>query len=275
MSLPNLISVENVSLHLGGQWILRDVSFEVQMGEFLAIIGPNGSGKSTLLKVLLGTLSPQAGAIRFVNEEMPSGSSFMGYVPQSRQIDPETPLRVRDFVSFGLPHKYRPWLTKTDRMRIQEALHLTDCESLAEKAVGELSGGQKQRVYLAQALTRNPRVLLLDEPTASLDPAAQEKIVELVNRISREKNVSILFVSHDINLVSRYAKRILYLTLGHHAVGTADEILSSPILSALYGTPIEVHRIGGDIVLISAKHGSLNNVDKFPLEHQEVEHAPV
>src|ERR1700730_5967615 len=239
------ISLDKVNVFIQQNWILRNLSFAVQPGEFLGVIGPNGAGKTTLLKVLLGLLHPQDGTITVPGRKRNKnpGSSILGYVPQSRQIDPEIPLCVWDFVSFGLPHKYRPWLTRQDRLKIQEVLQETNSEHLAYKPIGKLSGGERQRLYLAQALLCDPKVLLLDEPTSNLDPAAQENLAALVKKISNQKNLSVLFVSHDVNLISRYADRILYLTRGHYALGDVNEVMQADVLSKLYGTQISVDRI--------------------------------
>lgn len=244
------ITLENVNVYLGREWILRNISFEVNPGEFLGIIGPNGAGKSTLLRVLLGMIQPQEGTVQIMGRGITTvGSSLIGYVPQARQIDPETPLRAWDFVSFGLPHKFRPWLTKNDRMLIQDALRLTDSERFAEKPLGKLSGGERQRLFLAQALLRDPKILLLDEPTSNLDPGAQEMITAVVERVNRERGISIVFVTHDINLISRYAHQILYLTREHYVKGTVEEVMQPDVLSRLYGVPVEVSQSGAKILV--------------------------
>lgn len=247
------ILVQDITVHLGNKCILDRVSFNVKSGEFLGIIGPNGAGKTTLFQVLLGILEPQHGRIIFEDDlhKQLAGSSVIGYVPQSRQIDPEIPMTSWDFVSLGLPHKIRPWFTAKDRSSIEEALRLTDSETLADKMIGKLSGGERQRVYLAQALVRNPQVLLLDEPTSNLDPGAQEKMAAVVARICKETGTSVLFISHDINLIARYAHRILYLTKGHYAVGTVEEVMQSDVLSNLYGNSVEVMKKGAKLMLVS------------------------
>lgn len=257
--MVDVIKLHDVNVYLSGEWILRNLSFTVQPGEFLGIIGPNGAGKTTLLRVLLGMIQPQNGNVQVMGQEISSASSsLIGYVPQSREISPETPLRAWDFVSFGLPHKYRPWLTKQDRMLVQEVLHLTNSEKYAHKPIGKLSGGERQRLFLAQALLRNPKVLLLDEPTSNLDPSAQENIATVVKKVNVERGISIIFVTHDIHLISRYAHQILYLTREHYTKGTVKEVIKPEVLSTLYGLPVQVSKPETKIIMSSPNVIGLN-----------------
>ena len=246
------IVVEKLNVQLGGASILRDLSFTLEPGEFMGIIGPNGAGKTTLLQALLGMVPVKSGAISFQGDGKADGSSLLGYAPQVRQLDLETPLRAWDFVSFGLPHRWRPWLTRKDRNAVRQALSVTDSERLAAKAVGKLSGGERQRLFLAQALVRNPQVLLLDEPTSNLDPGAQENVASIVHYLNQEQGIGVLFVTHDVNLIAKYAHRILYLTRGQYAIGTVKQVLQSSILSRLYEAPVEVLNVGSKIVVIAS-----------------------
>ncbi|MDB5083449.1 MAG: Zinc/manganese transport system ATP-binding protein [Bacilli bacterium] len=247
------IRVHDLNVSLGGQSILHDLSFSMHPGDFLGVIGPNGAGKSTLFKVILGMLKPQSGEVNYIGNAAPEKQSpTIGYVPQSRQIDPEVPLRTWDFVSLGLPHKVRPWLTRRDKKTINEALQMTDCERFAHKAIGKLSGGERQRAFLAQALVRDPDILLLDEPTSNLDPGAQEQMAWLVDHVCRERGIGVLFISHDVNLIAKYADRILYLTRGNFAVGTVNEVMQSDVLTNLYGTAVEVTRVGSKVQVITS-----------------------
>jgi zinc/manganese transport system ATP-binding protein len=241
--LTEAVTLKNVNVSFDGKWVLRNLSFSVESGEFLGIIGPNGSGKTTLMRVLLSMLKPNEGTVKIEND------SRIGYVPQSRQIDPDTPLSARNFVSLGLPHKFRPWLSRQDRTIVEEALELTNSVDFAEKPIGKLSGGQRQRLFLAQALVRNPQILLLDEPTSNLDPGAQETIASVVDQVRRERGITVLFVSHDVNLISRYADKILYMTKDSYAIGTVDEIMQSSVLSKLYGMPVEVVHAGSSLLV--------------------------
>ncbi len=257
VSLESQIVVDHVNVHVGGQWILKNISFQVKPGEFIGIIGPNGAGKTTLLRTLLGMIKPDSGTISYRDDNKMKGKSIIGYAPQSRQINPETPLCAWDFVSFGLPHRMRPWLTKQDKRVVEEVMALTDSLSFAKKPIGSLSGGQRQRLFVAQALVRNPGILLLDEPTASLDPGAQENLAAVVKRINRERGTSVMFVGHDVNLIAKHADRILYITKGNYTMGTVNQVLQSDVLSSLYGVPVEVNHLDGKIVVTVSSNTSI------------------
>ncbi|MBB6732134.1 metal ABC transporter ATP-binding protein [Cohnella zeiphila] len=250
-SLPAALEVQAVSVHLGGKTVLSDISFEVKPGEFLGILGPNGAGKTTLFRVLLQLIKPQQGQVR-MNGGRTLGKAVIGYVPQSRQIDPELPMRARDFVCLGLPHPLRPWLNRADKEAVRRALELTDASHLADQSIGRLSGGERQRIFLAQALVRDPKILLLDEPTSNLDPGAQEAMAEVVHSICRTRGISVLLISHDVNLINRYADRILYLTPGQYAIGTVEEIMQASVLRKLYGSAVDVIRLDGKLFVTTS-----------------------
>lgn len=252
------LDVRSVSVDLGGRRILDKLSFQVEQGEFIGILGPNGAGKTTLFRILLELLQPSEGEIHISgdgNEAVSRkrfGKARIGYVPQSRQIDPELPLQVKDFVGLGLPKPLRFWLSREEREAVHAAMELTDCLRFAGKSIGKLSGGERQRAFLAQALVRNPQMLLLDEPTSNLDPGAQEAMAAVVNTICRNQGISVLFISHDVNLMARYADRILYLTPGHYAMGTVAEVMQPAVLQRLYGSAVELLRVGDKYVLVAA-----------------------
>lgn len=218
------IKVNHISVRFKDEELLNDLSFSLNEGEIIGIVGPNGAGKSTLLKVILGMTVPYKGSVEWSGR---SQYKAVGYVPQSRMIDEEMPIQTLDFVAFGLPHLIRPWLTKKDRKTIQKVMAMTDTIHLAKKSIGKLSGGEKQRVFLAQALVKNPEVLLLDEPTSNLDPEAQEQVASLVHQLCREQGIGVLFISHDLDLISRYADRILHISREGSQIEKTDRILNS------------------------------------------------
>jgi zinc/manganese transport system ATP-binding protein len=257
------IVVDHLNIHLDGAWVLRDLSFNVKPGEFLGIIGPNGAGKTTLLRALLGMIPPDSGSITFQCRDSQgrdgqfmngrrSGTSLLGYTPQSRQMDLGAPLSAWDFVSFGLSRWLPPWQTRQERERVREAMLATDCYGFAAKPVSRLSGGERQRLFIAQALVRHPSILLLDEPTSNLDPGAQENIASIVHLLNQERGISVLFVTHDVNLIAEHAHRILYLTRGQYAIGSVKQVLQSSVLSRLYEAPVEVVHVGSKIIVITS-----------------------
>ncbi|MDQ0190713.1 metal ABC transporter ATP-binding protein [Alicyclobacillus cycloheptanicus] len=243
--MSSVLEVRDLSVQVNGGWIFQGISFQLHPGEFLAVIGPNGAGKSTLLRAILGMQSNRTGEVAGTRQKR-----ALGYVPQARQVDADTPVKVFDFVSFGLTHRLRPWLTRAEKQQVNDALEVTDCLEFAHRPIGKLSGGQKQRVYLAQVLVRHPKVLLLDEPTSNLDPRAQTQVAEIVSHISKTRNVSVIFVTHDMNLAAKYATRVLYLTQGRHALGTVAEVMNTSVLSRLYGIPIQLVHAGTEMVLV-------------------------
>ena len=223
--------IDNLEVHVGGQKLFDHLSFTVVPGEMLGIIGPNGAGKSTLLKAILGLITPQSGTITVHGDH---GKAVFGYVPQVRAIDEEMPIQTKDFVSLGLPLKLRPWLTRSEREKLRKVMALTRISHLAKKPIGKLSGGERQRAFLAQALVREPDVLLLDESTANLDPGAQEQMMALVHDLNKKKNTTVLFVSHDLTLVSKYAHRVLYLSRQRSAIGQTADMLNGNVLANFY-----------------------------------------
>lgn len=252
------IRAETINIHLDGHWILHNLSFSIRPGEFVGVIGPNGAGKTTLLRALLGLLKPQSGTIQFPNgERIESGSTLLGYAPQSRSFDPESPLRAWDFVSFGLPNRIRPWLTKAEKKIVLEAMQATDTDRFRKRPMGRLSGGERQRLFVAQALVRHPQILLLDEPTANLDPGAQENLAEVVRQVNCQLGVTVVFVSHDVNLLTKHADRILYIVAGHGKLGTVEEVFHKDVLSAIYGVPVNVSNVDGKIFVHPASSSSI------------------
>lgn len=221
------VQVRHLRVSFHGEEVLSDLSFHVAAGEMLAIIGPNGAGKSTILKSLLGLIHPQSGSIRIDGKNK---RAIVGYVPQSRMIDEETPINARDFVSLGQVGGFLPWLSGKERRALKEMMVFTDTDRFARKPIGKLSGGERQRVFLAQALVRYPDLLLLDESTANLDPEAQERMMKLVQRAADEWKVTVIFISHDLDLVRRYASRVMLMSRGFYKIGDAASLLDDEAL---------------------------------------------
>ena len=254
-SNPPAIAFANVTFKRPPRTILHRVSFAVGAGEFVAVIGGNGAGKSTLLRLALGLLAPTDGEIRIFGAPPHANRGSLGYVPQRIEIDPDMPLRARDFVSlgvdgarFGLP---RP--DRARRARVDAALADVGVSTLADAPVGRLSGGEQQRLAIAQAIVGRPRVLLLDEPLANLDLRAAAEIVALVARLGRDLAMTVLLVAHDINPLLPALDRVLYLVDGRAAIGTVAEVVNEDTLSRLYDRPVDVLRVRGRIIVVAGE----------------------
>ena len=207
--------------------VLEDVSLEIYRDDFLGVIGPNGAGKTTLLKVLLGLLEPQSGRVTVFGRPPAAVRNWIGYVPQHARIDTAVPACVLDVVLAGRISRAR-WgfrYSRADREAALEALRQTGVADLAGRRLGTLSGGQRQRVLIARAVVAQPRLLLLDEPTAGIDPAVERNLTDLLHQLNRQ--LPIVIVSHDIGFVSRHLKRVACLNrrLTVHAVGDVSREL--------------------------------------------------
>lgn len=249
------LAVEHVSVSLGGRRILEDVNFTLREGEFCGLIGGNGSGKTTLFRAVLGMLRAESGSVRIGSGTGAAAREPVGYVPQKISLDPELPLRGRDVVAlgfdgsrFGLPLASR----KRDEL-VDEMLAAVGAAEFAERRVGRLSGGQQQRILIAHALIRRPRLLLLDEPLASLDVRSVAEIVGLLSRLATQRRTAVLLSAHDMNPLLPVTDRIVYLANGHAASGRTDEVVRTEVLSRLYGYHIDVVRIHGRVVVIAAE----------------------
>ncbi len=253
--MQDSIILENVGVRYGELSILNDVNLSIHAGEFIVVLGPNGAGKTTLLKLLLGLIRPSAGKIQILGRTPRCGNPAIGYVPQHRVIEPETPLRARDLVGFGLDgHRWGIGLPSRARNEtIDRALEEVDALSLAESPVGLLSGGEQQRLMIAQALLTDPKILLLDEPLANLDLAHQQEAVSLISRICKTRGATTLLVSHDINPLLQVTDRVLFLARSHAAIGAPSEVINNETLSRLYGLPVEVARVADRFFVLGAE----------------------
>ncbi|MGF6510434.1 ABC transporter ATP-binding protein [Paraburkholderia sp. 32] len=248
-----VLELDNVTLDLGGRTILRDTSFVVNQGEFIGVLGPNGAGKTTLMRAVLGLVPAAGGAIRVLGQTVERGNASIGYMPQTRSALAGRRVRGRDLVAmaadghrWGLPHADAKTRADVDRV-----LELVGGTTLSKRPLSELSGGERQRLLLAQCLLGNPKLLLLDEPLISLDPHHQKSVVELVRRVQQELGIAVLFSAHELNPLLNSIDRVLYLGSGVAALGTVDEVITRPVLSRLYGSPIDVMRVNGRIFVMS------------------------
>ena len=250
------ISLDGVTLSIGGRRILSDVTLAIEDGEFIGMLGPNGAGKTTLIRALLGLVPVTAGIVRVLGAPVQRGNPAVGYMPQLRQPIGDFRLSGRDFVvSAAQGHRWgRPWPAKADYRDAERALELVGAAELASRPLTETSGGERQRLLLAQALLGQPKLLLLDEPLISLDPHRQHAVIELVRRVQQELGIAVLFSAHELNPLLGTLDRVLYLGNGQAALGAVDEVITGPVLSRLYGSAIEVIRLNGRIFVMSDQH---------------------
>ena len=222
------LKVQNVSVKIGGDKILRDVNLHVHCGQMVALIGPNGAGKSTLLKALLGEREFD-GNIIFSAPGSRRAKARIGYVPQSPNFDPGDPVSVADLFTCCLSR--RPAFlgaSKSDRELILECLDRVHGEDLIDKRVGPLSGGELQRVLLALALEPMPNILILDEPLSGVDIEGQTGLMDMLDEIRHEYDLSKLMTTHDFSMLSRYADRVVLIDHEIKCQGTPEEVLDSP-----------------------------------------------
>ena len=239
------LSFDRVSIKLAGRTILADVSFAVEEKEFIGMLGANGAGKTTLMRAALGLVPLSGGAISVLGRPATRGNGAVGYVPQNRGAFAGLRLTGYDIVAsaaggagWGLPR-----LDAAMRREIDWALATVDARELARRSLSEISGGERQRLFLAQALLGRPKLLLLDEPLISLDPAHQRSVVETARRLRDELKIAIVFSAHELNPLIHAIDRVLYLGAGKAVLGAVDEVITGPVLSRLYGAQIEVVRI--------------------------------
>jgi len=211
MNKPPVIELQNITFSYPGNPVLKDVSFEVYPGEFIGMIGPNGGGKTTLLKLILGFLKPSKGVIKVFGETVGTSSlvNRLAYVPQAVRFDRDFPISVEEVILSGLMSNL-PWYGRfhaVDREAAWHALEKVGLTHLGKASFGTLSGGQAQRVLIARALVSNPTLLLLDEPTASVDSQAEADIYTLLSQL--KGSMTILMVTHDLGVAIEQVGRIL------------------------------------------------------------------
>ncbi len=234
-----LISVENLSFVLQGREILRDISFSICAGDFIAVMGPNGSGKTTLIRLILGILKPSGGRIVLMGEERDRFTQWerIGYVPQkAAHLDPYFPASVREVVAMGLLSRKRfPRLpTRGDDAAIGRALEAVSIADLKNRRIGELSGGQQQRVFIARAILNKPEILILDEPTAGIDAETQGRFYDMLDELNHRDGITIVLITHDSGIVTRHVNKVACLnqTLFFH--GSHEEFCNSGVAEEMF-----------------------------------------
>lgn len=243
---PPAVLLREVSFSYDGTPALQGVSVRMEPGTFGALIGPNGAGKSTALKLLLGLLPPGTGEVRIFGHSPGDPKEPIGYVPQRIEIPSAFPISAKEVVIMGRYARLGPGRRpgSADRLRAEEALDHVGLSEREDVRFGDLSGGQQQRVLIARALVGDPRLLLLDEPTAGLDPAARARFYSLVCDLQRARGLTVVCASHDIEDVAMHADQLVLLDRTVRAAGPPDSVLSSPALERTYAFP-RPHEHGG------------------------------
>lgn len=241
-----VIALSNIGYRYGQAWALKALNLQIQPGQLLGILGPNGSGKSTLLKVLDGILKPQEGNV--VVEDKPLNSySRKDLAKEVAMVEQESHFRFSfsalEVVLMGrFPYLRRfQFEGKVDMEVAEKAMAVTHCRGLAQRSIHELSGGEKQRVLIARALAQEPKIILMDEPTSFLDLRFKREIFELISSLTQDQGLSVILVSHDIDLSSRYCHKMVMLKDGYlYTEGSPQEVITASNIEAVYGCAVTV-----------------------------------
>lgn len=227
-----VVELDDVCFSFNGRLVLEHVTLSLKRLDFTALIGPNGGGKTTLLKVILGLAAPRSGRVRILGDRAGRASHRIGYVPQGVDVNLRFPISAVDVVSMGLigPGSPRRRFSRQTRGAAMESLARLGMERYADRRIGELSGGQRQRVFLARALAARPEILLLDEPTASIDAGGQAELYLLLKELN--ERVTILVVSHDLLMISTHVKSVACLNRRLHYHDQAE--ITEEMLETMY-----------------------------------------
>ncbi|MDX2470327.1 MAG: metal ABC transporter ATP-binding protein [SAR324 cluster bacterium] len=232
-----IVTAEDLCFSYGNHAIIEEVSFNLFQGDYVALVGPNGGGKTTLVKLLLGLLKPDSGSVTLFDGKGPKGGQI-GYIPQiqgSKVFD--FPANVFEVVKSGLGSglSFFKGLTAAQKDKIASVMELCGVTNLKDQLIGELSGGQRQRVFIARALVDDPALLILDEPTAGVDPPAQERFYNLLNQLNLDLKMTLLFISHDVGVMSEKANRFLCLNKNIHCHESPENFLKEEFMDQVYG----------------------------------------
>jgi len=243
-----MIEVDSVFFRYHQEWVLQDVSFQVRKGEFIGVIGPNGSGKTTLLKILYRLLSPQQGEVLFDHlslKKMSRREIAKKIAVVAQETYPAFPFRAIEMVLMGRsPYLGHLMFESPKDLEIaKKAMEWTEILPISQRSIDELSGGERKRVFIARALAQEPEMILLDEPTSNLDIHHQVEFLDLVLSLNREKGLTILMASHDLNLASEYCDRLIFLQNGKiYKMGSPEEVMTRENIEKVYGCEVWVDR---------------------------------
>jgi len=243
-----MIEVASIAFRYHRSWVLQDISFQMKRGEFVGVIGPNGSGKTTLLKILYRLLSPQQGEVLFDRvslKKMSRREIAKKIAVVAQEAYPAFPFRAIEMVLMGRsPYLGHLMFESPKDLEIaKKAMAWTATLPISQRSIDELSGGERKRVFIARALAQEPEMILLDEPTANLDIHRQAEFLDLILSLNREKGLTILMASHDLNLASEYCDRLILLQDGKiYQTGLPEEVMTRENIEKVYGCEVWVDR---------------------------------
>lgn len=240
MLTPPPIQIKNLDFSYGRISVLEQANLSIADQEFVCMVGPNGGGKTTLLKLLLGLLEPQAGTVSIFGESPTAGRKWIGYLPQHANLDSKFPVTALDVVlmgRLGKTHRIGPY-TQTDRSMARDMLDRVGLNEVEKRPLSTLSGGQRQRVLIARALVCEPRLLLLDEPTSSLDDYVERELYDLLRELNKE--LTVVVVTHDIGFVSSYVEKVVCVNRQVRIHPTSE--INENIIHDMYGEHIHMVR---------------------------------
>jgi zinc transport system ATP-binding protein len=228
------VKVNNISFgyHTNSD-VLENISFTIPVGSTTMLIGPNGSGKTTLLKIMVGLLEPTQGRVRIFGNMPKDARNNIGYVPQRLHVDASFPITVMEFLQFSDKD-----VSVSDITKVLEGLGVSE---LACSVLGKLSGGQLQRVLIARSLLHNPKILFLDEPVSGIDIGGEHSFYELIKEIQKERDITVVMVSHEVHLVSRVADQVICVNKEMLCSGTPSEALLPEVIEKLYGKDVSLY----------------------------------
>lgn len=238
--MSQTLSIKDLWVFKDGHTVLEAINLDLVEKDFLGLIGPNGGGKSTLLKVILGLIKSDRGEVRILGLSPQEARGNVGYMPQKTLFDPSFPVKAFDVVLMGrysragLLKRY----SQADRAAALQALEAVGMAGFCEREIGSLSGGEQQRVFIARSLVSEPKLLLLDEPTAGVDATQEKEFYDLLCRLNRKRGIAIVLVSHDITAISKYVNKIACLNQRLYYHGSKE--LTNEDIEKAYGCPIEM-----------------------------------
>jgi zinc/manganese transport system ATP-binding protein len=248
-----VVRMRGAAADVGHRRIWSGLDLDVHAGDFVAVLGPNGAGKTTLLRMILGLVAPAVGSVTVLGGLPRAARPRVAYLPQRRTFEAKVRIRGVDLVRLGVDGNRwgipRPSHTRAARARVDRVLEVVGAGAYARRAIGECSGGEQQRLLIAQALVREPALLLLDEPLESLDLPNQQAIAALVSDIART-GVAVVVVAHDVNPIMRHLDGVVYIARGRALAGPPSAVITTETLTRLYGAPVDVlHTSDGRLVV--------------------------